>query len=212
MRHTKEQQVTFLFSEIGLVSDRFVAEAMPPQKQKKTGIAMWSRWVAVAACLAICVTVIGLMRPLWNSKGDPTPPGDSNNAETPLPTQTLDSVLASKSTDAVKIRELSSLSFQSGNAAYVVWQRADGGQLYASRALSSSEINSLTAGLNGSRRAENGSPAQEYRIWFCYANGEVRSPYLPNTPGNTSMGTLFDYEAELIPTKDFISLFEGMME
>ena len=62
---------------------------------------------------------------------------------------------------------------------------------------------------HGQKRTEE-SPAPTEQIWICDGKGLVKSPHLENSPGNEYYGQLFDYDAELILSKEMTKYLEDL--
>lgn len=57
------------------------------------------------------------------------------------------------------------------------------------------------------------APASDLEgFWICFGDGLVYSPCLKNSNGNVGYGTLFDYDAELIPSEEFTSLISNAIK
>ena len=48
-------------------------------------------------------------------------------------------------------------------------------------------------------------------VWINYGDGRVVTPYLKDTEGNVGYGTLFDYEPEIVPTKDMSKFVNSLV-
>lgn len=208
MNERKTHGANQLLDAIGDVHDVWIQEAIvykPARRMQKLSI------LITAACLALILALTpSVLRLLKNAPDDPAAP--------PRRETTVDAFLADNRTHFEQGGEslvtcLSSaeeLDFFGGEA-HVVWQYVNDDKLYVSRKLTSSEIKILTEEIDRAKPVGAVSPDLACRVWIIFGNGEVISPYLPNTDGNTAQAMLFDYEAELVPTDRFLSCISELI-
>ncbi len=99
-----------------------------------------------------------------------------------------------------------------GNA-YLLWQTAGDEALYRSRDLKPSEVQRIIELIGKGRPVTNEATETTLsRVYLVVGNGEVLTPYLPTTPGNIGTSTLFDYNAELIPSSSLISFLSDILK
>jgi len=211
MKHTHEEKIAYLFDEIGGVDDQMLTEAMEYRPAGRQG--QWIRTLTAIAC-ALLVTVTGVTVVLTNWKGwfvgesSGNAPGDTIP---PWSAPTLDAVLQSAKGEA-QYTLLSSVSEVSyfGDA-HLLWQYTDDEAVYQSRALTAREIERLYTLIADGEAVGTQAPTQLVRVWLTLGNGDVLTPYLPATPGNTSI-VIFDYEAELNPSDELISCISDILK
>ena len=87
----------------------------------------------------------------------------------------------------------------------LIWQ-FDGEEYYSVAKIKHTDsLNVITRELDSpsSNLTAEESEQINVRVWISYGNGRIISPYLKHTPGNTGMGALFDYSAEVEPSAEF---------
>ncbi|MBO5415791.1 MAG: hypothetical protein J6A83_04100 [Clostridia bacterium] len=201
----------YLFDELGLISDSFVAEAMPTgvaAKRRRTSLRRAVSAIAAAAVLltlAIGVFAIGFMR-------------DKNEAEdgvTELEAESLEELLVgAQSGGAVTYcAEAESVGLFDGQTK-LIWQSGNDGAYY-SVTLSGTEDK---AKLSQALRSTYGNPThapEDYDagiyVWISYGDGTVVTPYLKGTEGNVGYGELFGYSPEIIPSEEFTELARDLI-
>ena len=211
MKHTQDEKLAYLADEIGRVEDRFLAETMSYRSARTLS---WKLPTAIAASiLALVVSgslIFGSLRP--NTSDTPTqapPTSDIGNAPTPPPV-TLDGILSEGAkTPFGIIQSADAIHYFEG--VYLVWQTADSDTLYRSRDLTDSETKRLFSLIDKGAHVGSESPSQVCRVWLLRGDGTVLTPYLPNTAGNMGSSVLFDYEAELHPSKELISCISDIL-
>ncbi len=211
MKHTQEEKLAYLADEIGRVEDRFLAEAMSYRAIRTRS---WKLPTAIAASL-LALVVSGSL--IWGSLRPSTPdvptqaPPSSGVAPIPTPPPaTLDSILAEGAEAPFGIIQ-SADAIHYFDGAYLVWQTADSDTLYRSRDLTDSETQRLLSLINKGTHVGSESPRQVCRVWLLCGDGTVFTPYLPATAGNMGTSILFDYEAELHPSKALLSCISDIL-
>lgn len=200
MRYTKRQKAEYLFREMDGIRDSILAQSLAYRPSRRARILPM---LALAACLVFAFTVgVGRLLSLFDKAHAPS--GDLNDA--PAQTLSLDAMLTEQRYHAnyTTCASEALIDYFSGDAC-VVWQYGDSDLLYVSRALSSRELNDLVSEIDRGTAVGTSSPKPNCRVWILLGNGEVLTPYLQNTNGNRSAAELTDYEAELIPTEEFVS-------
>lgn len=212
MKHTHEEKIAYLFDEIGGVDDQMLAEAMEYRSTKRQG--QWLRTLTAIAC-ALLVTVTGATVVLTNWKGWFIGEGAGNSAPGDVSSQwnthTLEALLQDARGDAEYTLLSSVREVPYFGDAHLLWQYADDDVIYQSRALSARELERIYALISHGEAVGAHTPTQPVRVWLVNGNGDVLTPYLPTTPGNIST-TLFDYEAELIPSDELISCISDILK
>ena len=201
MKHSKREKAEYLLREIGHVRDVFLVEAMADQGSSQRRPRRIGRVLALAACLLLAVTVSmsGVLRRYL------LPHGNGGGEGKPTDVLTLDSLLLqTRSEGAFGECSYDALDFFGGRG-YVVWQYGEEETLCYSRPLQANELQTLVDEIDRGEQVGEAVPALDCRVWILLGNGEVLSPYLANTDGNRAAATLADYEAELIPSEEFVS-------
>ncbi len=213
-----------LFDAIGAIDDRLIQDAMSPAKaraqvahRKKMRISLTS-----AACICTIVGVILLRIPKLDtdpSVGSPDPEktgeystsagqnetpskGDLNASVSELNPPSLEQVLQYNASSQ-NITRLSADEIDlHDSTAKLIWQH-DGDEHYnVAQITHPSSLKIITAELDRpcSDLSADCSDMISTKLWVCYGDGRVDSPYLKHTPGNTGYGVLFDYCAEVEPS------------
>ena len=210
--NNKIKKATFLMDEIGNVSDVYLHEALSYKKERFKA----HPWVAAVACILVVILVGG---GLFNSPLMDNILGGFNKAESPEQEQpqpetqvsaTLDSFLDANrgALNCTAIKESEITYFGS---TYLVWQYEGDETLYRSRDLTAREVESITELLGKGDSVGAESPDLVCRVWLVCEDGTVLSPYLKNTDGNRGQAVLFDYEAEILPSKSLISCISDIL-
>ncbi|MBQ8309730.1 MAG: hypothetical protein IJX80_01795 [Clostridia bacterium] len=212
MKHSFDEKLSYLFDEIGGVDERMLTEAMEYRSAKRSAKVL--RTLTAIAC-ALLVTVTGVSVILTNWRGwfvvDGTDSGPSDGAFPSWSTHTLDALLQNARGEASYMLLSSTSDVTYFGEAYLLWQYEDDGAVYQSRALTGEELGRLCTLIADGKAVGDTSPAQFTRVWLTLGNGDVLTPYLPTTPGNIS-ATVFDYEAELIPSDELISCISDILK
>ena len=202
MNSKKELRAQRLFDTVGYIGDQWVQEAMTYRAARvsKRARAAWMTVAAVAASLILAIGIRFIRLPDFHAPSNPTTTVEMDT----MMVEQREEFVSSNASGVLCLSSVEELDFFSGDA-HLVWQYIDGEGIYVSRALTASEIKILTDEIDRAPEVGEVSPTLACRIWIVFGNGEVISPYLSNTPGNTAYAKLFDYEAELVPTDRFIS-------
>lgn len=204
MKLQKRKKAELLYSSMTELDDYLLQEALVYRAaQKRTSRA----WIAAAGLAASFVLVFGSVM-LGNlvhleSEVEDAPVKD---AARPI---SLDAYLLEQG-EAAAYATLSAEEVDLFSAPTVVWQFAGDDTLCQSRPLKSGEWERLTESISDGTHVGAASPAQACRVWLLDGNGNVITPYLLPSSGNIGM-TLFDYEAELIPSSSFVSCLEEIL-
>ena len=235
MKHSKEEKLAYLFDEIGGVDDAMLTEALQYRAKRERGA--WRRTLLPIACtLFLCVTSLSVVSVNWdrwfpsgdiggNEGADVTDGGSLNvdmnvgdDVQPDLPsddtpawhTETLDALLVDAKADGRYTMLSSVADIDYFGDAHLLWQYASDETVYQSRALTEREMERLCRFITGGDEVGSTSPTQIVRVWLVLGNGDVLTPYLPTTPGNIGT-TVFDYEAERIPSDALISCISDIL-
>lgn len=198
-----------LFDSIGLIDDRFIAEAAAPYVRK--GMARGLRALligAVSLTLALSVAigafVVGMMSE--QNRGEDDGAGNVNNdfADGTTNANTLSAQLSALRTDTEDIAVTASEIDLFDSQAKIIWKYA-GEEEYRVKPITDAEYERLTVILSkdkGERAVPTDADPVE-GVWVTGGDGRVISPYLEQTAGNVGYGELFDYVPEYEPTEEF---------
>lgn len=209
MNTRKQPKAAYLFSEMGGIDDYLLQEALGYRPvQKRSASRLW----VVAACIAMSlVLVFGgvLIGNLANTENQ-APSLEDDGIDAPPDAPTLDALLTELSAGSA-FAETSPERLDLFASASVVWKSSDSDTLCVSRPLTDTELESLMkAAKNGRSVDRDTSPTQTFRVWILDGNGSVTTPYLKSSAGNVGT-TLFEYEAEVIPSQEFTSCLEAIL-
>lgn len=190
-----------LLSEIGNIDDVYLDEAINYRARRKT-----PKFILLAACIAVsllvvAVSCVGLMHVFDKTSND------KNFHEADKPT--LDSVIMSAVASG-KLTKLSAdeLNFRDGEN-YIVIQ-TDSGEYYSGKNLTYRQKVNLTRNFGQGENVGDELPKFECKVWIVLDDGCVVTPYLKASVGNVGFD-LFDYNAEIYPTEDFVSVISEII-
>ena len=205
MNNNKIKRAACLLDEIGNVSDIYLQEALTYRKQR----AISRPWVAAVACI-LAVALVGggvLNSPMFDNIFDV-----GNKAEFPetaVPT-TLDSYLT-ENRGIIHCTAISEEELDYFGSTYLVLQYEGDETLYRSRNLTEGETKRIVGLMGKGEAVGTSSPNILCRVWLVCEDGTVLSPYLKVTDGNKGFATLFDYEAEILPSSSLISCISDIL-
>ncbi len=193
-----------LLNAIGEIDDQLIFEAQTyrvPLARDRVRRLPHIKYGALAACLVILI-VIAIALPLigrFNGLNSTQPDPD---------TVALDSYMMElKGGNYRKYSSFEELSYV-GNAE-IVWQYEEGGEIY-SKPLTSYQLSRIENGMGRGEAVEGESPELNCRVWILDGLGNVKTPYLKDSAGNTSC-RVFDYEAEIIPDESVVKCISDIM-
>lgn len=210
---SKNQKAEYLFSAIGEIDDRLLEEAVSyrrPARRKKY-------WIPVlAACLAVffaisstltlaVATPIGLL--ILSSIGGSNSSAPQVPEQAPEHYASLDQLLEAQKEGSLTYLSADELTYFGEPS--IIWQYEEGGE-YCVAPIEEYELSEIKARMGRGREVGESSPDSELRVWICDGKGNVRSPYLKNSAGNTD-SAVFDYEAEIIPDEDFVECISDIL-
>ena len=192
----KMKKAEYLFSELSGIDERLVAEALEV-KGKRTGFGKRAVVVLVAAALLMSLFVGSFV--IGNIVGD-----KKQDSVEPVVSDTFEESLADaeRSSRVMSYRSTDDIDLFDG-AAKIVWSDGDGYNVI--RLSGESEQKKLYSAMNKSfagAKAVGEGDDTDVLVWISFGDGRVMTPYLRNTVGNVGYGTLFEYEAEIVPTSD----------
>ena len=205
MNNNKIKRAAWLLDEIGNVSDIYLQEALTYRKQR----AISRPWVAAVACI-LAVALVGggvLNSPMFDNIFDVGNKAES--PETAVPT-TLDSYLT-ENRGIIHCTAISEEELDSFGSTYLVLQYEGDETLYRSRNLTEGETKRIVGLMGKGEAVGTSSPNILCRVWLVCEDGTVLSPYLKVTDGNKGVATLFDYEAEILPSSSLISCISDIL-
>ena len=202
------KKAEYLFDEIGLIDDTFVAEAM--QEPRYTLSKLSLRRVTVAAVAAAMVftasvglTLSALIKKSDNMDGAPTHDGMVDSITL------ADALARAESGGAQSFTEAQSIDLFDGKTK-IIWENAE--RYYVLDVASGSDRQSLENALDATYSvSQNIGSDDGVRVWISYGDGSVVSPYLRESAGNIGYGELFDYSPEIVPSDDLAKLIDDLI-
>ena len=207
MKPNKSRKAAFLFSEMGGIDDYLLQEALiyRPTQARASGA-----WI-VAACLAMSLMIVLGVVMIGNLAGIKNENPQINEELSPSPASTtLDEFLIAHGAEIAHTTVTEKEQLDLFAAPVVVWQSTADGELFVSRPLTDGEIKQLTSRAGNGTDVGEKAPSQVYHVWILTGDGTVTTPYLKASVGNIGT-TLFDYEAEIIPTDEFTSCLKEIL-
>ncbi len=196
-----------LFDGIGLIDDRFIAEAQSPYAPPRRGgifkrILISAVSLSLVLCVAVGIFVIGKMGQKGGADAD-IPNEGIENGEGSQSTSLSGRLLALRTgTDALRVKESELRLFESSPS--VIWKYTDEEE-YRVRRLTSVEVEQLKLLYErdaGSRVSDGETDSGIDGLWIAIGDGRIVSPYLEQTAGNIGYGELFDYAPEYEPSAE----------
>ncbi len=208
-----------LYDEIGGVDERFLQEAATYRARRKAPT--W-RVALIAAVLALVGALllgtlamsvgIAIVGGILHDALSPAPEVPEQNEEVPV-SYTIASMEQTLAQRQGNMRPLDADDLRLFNgSAQLIWTDSESGEYYRVW-LSDSELGDLLYLMQKDPKdisADSEQPA--YRIWICFGDGTVVSPYLKADAGNAGHGQLFDYDPELELSGDLIKLIMYCVE
>ena len=199
-----------LFDGLGLIDDRFIAEAATPYARKRSGRGFRALLIGIvsltlALSVAVGAFVVGMMSGQNRGEAeDGAENADTGYVDGTVHANTLSAQLSSLRADTAEISvDRSDIDLFDGSAK-LIWKYADEEQ-YRVKPITDGQHERLTAILSkdkGERAVPTDNDPVE-GVWIAAGDGRVISPYLEQTAGNVGYGELFDYEPEYEPTEEF---------
>ena len=206
-----------LLDSIGLIDDRFIAEAQRPVRARSAAPKRFAI-LAVAATLTLCtvgsVLLIGRLATIDRDSHA----GDVADTETEIKHEAdAEALTLGARLDGVKESTVSykvdreKIDLFDGSAR-IVWKYSDETE-YRACELSSDEANKLISSLKSSKgqRVDKTDTEDDVSLWIYYGDGRVISPYLELTEGNVGYGEIFDYTPEYEPSQEFSDIICGII-
>lgn len=212
----REDSTKLLIDAIGELDDRFIYEAQSYEKKKhKTPL---RKLLPVAACIAVALSLmLSLLIPTLMRESAKSESSQTQASDVPLDTDktSLDFFVAigeyRGTTEGLAVEFERDLLFD--GTARLIWKYS-GESRYRTCSLSLAQSDAIKRSMQSQKDFEEigeaGGVADGLEgFWICFGDGLVYSPCLKNSNGNVGYGTLFDYEAELIPSEAFTELISG---
>ena len=215
-----KKKTEYLLDGIGGIDDKFLLEAESYKAKRKSRVPL----SAIAACLVVCLTAAIIMTAnvgvFDNASGksedvmenEPDKEMAETGASVDNSTETyseLDLIFLSCIEKYQDYSALGELPAENGKT-YIIWQYTESGRIFISRPLDSSELEALDKYFGEGEPVGDRSPSHKFNVWILKSDGVIVSPYLMESAGNVG-NSLFEYEAELIPCEEFISLIEEIL-
>ena len=228
----KKRKSEYLLSELGGIDESFLVEAESYRKKRDH---KWLKPLVAVACA--CVFVVGVMVSVPRldknlsaesvNNSNVSLKGDKDNAYLEAATEADPEMTEAGAESEPEVSRFgfdALLSSQEGyfiydsffdvpreqGKTYILWQHIDGGKLFMSRPLDDGEVESMNKRLGIGEPVGADSPTREFNVWILRGDGSVVSPYLVGSSGNIGK-SLFDYEAEIIPQDQLISLIAKIL-
>ncbi len=198
----------YLLDEIGGIDDALLHDALAVNHRRRmpkifviAAILVLTAALVIGAMAAAIAVPIGaiILGEIFSNAQSPEAPSDSEIDTT----RGLDRLLFSADSAEYTTVSKQNVPINDGYA-YLVWQTEDGDLFNVTKPLTARELLSLEKTLGQGERVGNSSPKLQCRVWLVLPDGRVKSPYLEDTSGNTGVD-IFDYDAEIYPTEEFIS-------
>lgn len=198
----KETKAFFLLEEMNGISDSIItaAESYPAAARRKR---FFVRFVSVAAVFALVIG-IAVMRFAYLLNSDQI----GGVGGTFVPEHTVQSALKGEGTRVIS--EAGNYYAPTSAGGELLWRTRDG-KLYK-KALSNCDLEVLSMYIGKGEAASADYDAHIDGMWLVDGLGTVRSPYLLDNPSNFSHGVLFDYSPEVIPTDEFVTALEKILD
>ncbi len=221
MNEHDQKRTERLFDAIGGIDDRLIQDAMSPKKARERIAAQKRMRISVAAVACLFCLVVGavLRLPDLGGRVNSNSPSDGDEQSTNAPSTTHEKPdHSSPSADVIPSSLENTLSISTDSSTVIrlssdklglldstpklIW-RFDGDEHYNVVKIARTDDLGVITGELGRPSAELSAEDSErvgVKMWISYGDGRIVSPYLKQSPGNTGMGALFDYNAEVEPS------------
>lgn len=202
---SKEEKQEKLYSSIGMIDEKFVQEAdeytysVIKTRRRHTVI----RRVILIAAAVLLLNVI-LITAALKLAGSSKDYADEYQREDRLERVLIDA----KDRSAV----CENIDLFSGQTT-LYWKYQDSDELYyrcVADSASSKELIVLS-GRSASARVSSRLDMPTVRLWVCDGHGNVITPYIAASCGNTSLGRLFDYNPEIFVSDEYAELVSSLI-
>ena len=215
----KKNAAEYIFSEIGLIDDKIIADACPTERvfayrEQVTGKRTFPRVLAAAAAAVLIIAAVPFSVFIGNrlSKGDKdeqtTAPIGTENLVQP---KSIDEVLISAAAlrSAVQRDEVNLFD----GKMKIVWNIAGTEEFYTAEldGEKAGILNSATVKLMTDPENAAGDKSPAAYVWICDGKGNVFSPMLKYAKGNIGYGRLYSYEPEIEVTEEYASLIYDLI-
>lgn len=196
----KIKKAELLLDRIGEIDDSLLSEALSYRPQRRA-----PRFALIAACVALSVMlVLGAVGALDFISSDRFRNDKSPTSPTPT---SLDEVMTELDGEYEKLSE-DELPYRDGNS-YLVWQYSGESGYYVA-SLQKTQLEELMGKMGKGDEVGESSPELECKVWII-SGGSVLSPYLKSNRGNIG-SEVFEYDAEIYPTADFILCVSAILQ
>ena len=226
---SKDDKLTYLYDEIGTISDRFVNEALVLER-KKSSMKLFIKTLAVAA-VVIIIVVIGLfaiagmaLGSVWSDmqtesitstttiKDDKPPVHSPSDKEDVKELKELIKGIDSENVEQLAFQDIKNDLLFDGNVRFI-WTY--GNLVYYSVTVENPRdiiaVEDYLASEN--HRIKSQDPINDdFRFWVSFGNGITTSPFLENNAGGESFGELSDYVPEVYPSDEFAEFIAELIE
>lgn len=207
----KEKAAEILLDAMGQIDDRFIYEAESASPQK-TSASLFRRLavVGLSVALAFTVAVSSLVGALIHNagKGNGTPPEkDPSEADQSLgDTDLADTFISLKPSTSSMATNIDEVDLFDGTSK-IIWKYSheESYRVCEISTVASVEISRMLSEKSDFTEVKAADESNGFEgIWISFGDGLVYSPCLKTSAGNVGVGTLFDYEPELEPSRQFI--------
>ncbi len=202
----RKDKIEYLFDGIGEIDDKLLTEALAykPIRRRKYNFGL------IAACLALIIAVALVFPMLQNGfvVGE-NEKVDEGMLDVNVSYDSLDALMLGirDGGDYENVSSASELSYTDG--ACIVW-KYDDSESFCVKYVNDRQFERLSDGMGKGDEVGESSPELSCRVWIVDGEGIVRSPYLKETAGNEGL-SVFEYEAEIIPTEELIDCISDML-
>lgn len=213
VRNDKHRLANYLLDEIGLIEDRYVAEAATEYRRAGNGLRP-RRIAVIGVSLTLTLSLLlGMFAAnQFGSKSDDAAEDLRDEAGNAVVTQASGTSAPAGISFRLQELKISTASYATpaqsidlfADEMQIIWKYADE-EIYRVRLLTSSEEQRMLGLLNKEQGTALSFAESEKKngldgIWIALGDGTVISPCLEQTEGNVGYGTLFDYNPEVEPS------------
>lgn len=212
---SNEQNILYLFDEIGKIDDKYVAEAMECRSyatKKRSFIKILSLAACITLIAVFCLVGISNIADTLLDAYKNDSPADSDNVY-----ETSDALYEVMTGLDVKFLSAAQISTPTAElvcdeSVRIIWTY--NGEVYYSVTVDPSDAKTLEKYL-AKESASRVSPSDEYgdfRFYVSYGNGLLETPYIEDNAGRLSIGSLSDYLPEVYPSSELADFIGSLIK
>jgi hypothetical protein len=212
----KQKKGEFLLNELGNIDEDLLYEAtdLYPAARKRSAKQGFIAAVCVACAVAVLMAPLGAITPLTLAIGAfigidlglHLDKGGLGAAEPPQ--ESVGEEPSENTADLLFPEDVNADLFFGGEPFLLTKESSE--DCYRITRLSDSQYRKINNMMHHGQKRTEESPAPAEQIWICDGKGLVKSPHLEDSPGNEYYGQLFDYDAELILSKEMTKYLEDL--